>query len=65
MEFNENFEKLRADVERGYVSVCDLTAEQSKILMEYYRKEVQENQKDIENIRAKISDMKRKIDNLV
>lgn len=63
--FDPEFEKLREKFEKGLISVFKLTQEEIERLTEYYKKEIESNERDIAETKNKIKHLKNKIDNLV
>ena len=65
INYDSSFEKLRNDYESGKITEQDLTEEEMKKLIEYYKKEIGTNKIDISIIDRKIKNLKHKIDNFV
>lgn len=63
--YDANFEKLRNDYEKGKLVEKDLTEEEIKRLIEYYKKEIETSKIDISITDRKIKNLKNKIDNIV
>lgn len=60
-----NFEKMRKDYESGKIKQNNLTDEEKAKLIEYYKSEIESNEKEITETKNKIKAMKNKIDNMV
>lgn len=60
-----NFEKMRKDYESGKIKQNNLTDEEKAKLIEYYKSEIESNEKEITETKNKIKAIKNKIDNMV
>lgn len=65
INYDSNFEKRKADFEKGILSTCDLTQEEIEKLTLIYKTQIDSNRKEIAETKYKIKQIKKKIDNMV
>lgn len=65
INYNSNFEEFRYNVEKGLISIRDISDADIKKLIEFYKNEIENNKKEINITKVKISNLKNKISNII